>query len=52
MSVLRSLYVRLIKKTVNTSAGFHEGMINTAILSLRAFSTCGNWTESVVYGFY
>lgn len=46
-----SLYVHLIKNTPNMSECFHEGMINTAILRLRAFNTCGNWIESVVYGF-
>lgn len=49
--VPRSLYVHLIKKTANMSECFHEGMINTAILRLRALNTCGNWIESVVYGF-
>lgn len=49
--VPHSLYVHLIKKTANMSERFHEGMINTAILRLRALNTCGNWIESVVYGF-
>ncbi len=46
-----SLYVLLIKKTANMSEHFHEGMINTASLWLHALNTCGNWIESVVYGF-
>lgn len=52
ISVPCSLYVHLIKKTANMSECFHEGMINRAILQLRAFNKCGNWIESVVYGFY
>lgn len=46
------LYVHLIKETANISGCFHEEMINTDILLLCALNTCGNWIESVLYGFY
>lgn len=46
------LYVHLIKETANMSECFHEEMINTDILQLCALNTCGNWIESVLYGFY
>lgn len=50
--VLLGLHVHLIKETANMSECFHEEMINTDILKLCALNTCGNWIESVLYGFY
>lgn len=52
MSVPHSLYVDLINRTANMSECLREGMINTATPRLHALNTCGNWIQTVVYGFY